>query len=460
MNELSKNTKKPIVTIPDRILSKPTKKVEIFGDELSNQIQEMVEALRGEGGVGLAANQIGYDNRILIAECPYEDRGIIPLTVFINPEIITYSDETDLADEGCLSIPPIELETERSKKLKVKYQDELGKSHKIAPKGFLARILQHEVDHLNGILFTDRVREKYLKDFPELKKEKIVFVGSGEFAEIILKGLIVLGLDIKLVITEKAKLAGRNNEIKFTNVCKLAKSFNLPLLETENINNDLEQIKKINASLMILSDFGQILSPEILTSCARGALNLHPSLLPKYRGSTPIQSAILAGDKETGVSLIQMAPKIDEGPVLAQIKTEIYNDDNSLILEKRLAISAVKLLFHGLPRFVSDKLKPMTQKEKDVVATKKLKKEDGLIDWNKPLEEIDRKIRAYFPWPGTYTFIENKRLIIHQAHFEENKIILDVVQPEGKLPMSFTDFLKGFHGQHPDWFKKISNEIS
>ncbi|MEI6040428.1 MAG: methionyl-tRNA formyltransferase [Candidatus Berkelbacteria bacterium] len=455
MKKPSNNSIPKIITVPDKSLAKPTQKVVNFDESLNEQIEKMVIALRSEAGVGLAANQLGYNNRILIAECPYEDRGLIPLTVFINPEIIEYSDETDIFDEGCLSVPPIELETERSKHLKVKYQDEKGQIHKFAPKGFLARILQHEIDHLNGILFTDRVRDKYLKDFPELKKQKIIFIGSGEFASIILKGLMMLGLNIVQVVTEKAKPAGRNKEPRPTPVFELAQVFEKNILETENINLDVKKIQSEKADLIILSDFGQILKDDILTAAKLGAINLHPSLLPKYRGATPIQTAILNGDKLTGVSLIQMVPGIDQGPLLAQIKTEIFEDENSLELEKRLAVLAVKLLFHALPRLVRNNLKPMAQNEADVIKTRKFKKEDGLIDWTKSAQEIDCQIRAFFPWPGSYTFLDDKRLIVRASHIEENKLVLDVVQPEGKLPMSFTDFLKGFKGTKPEWLNKI-----
>lgn len=427
-----------------------------FGSSaLKEQIDLMTVALRAEGGVGLAANQLGFDNSVLIVECPYKDKGLFPLTIFVNPEIVELSDETDLMDEGCLSLPPIELETERSLKLKIKYQDELGKWHKFAPKDFVARILQHETDHLNGILFTDRVREKYLNDYPELKNLKIVYIGSGDFAEIILKGLIVLGLNIPLVITEQGKPAGRDKKVKPTKVYELAKLFELDTIETSDIKTNIYNIKKIDPDLIILSDFGQIIPAEILDMPDLGALNLHPSLLPKYRGATPIQSAILSGDETTGVSLIKMVPKIDEGPILAQIKADILEDDNAQELEKRLAVSAVKLLFLALPRLVRNELKPFDQGRDDKTKTHKFKKEEGEIDWKSSPQEIDRQIRAFFPWPGTYTIIDGKRLIIQKAHLDSGKLILDLVQPEGKSPMPFTDFLRGFKRNKPKWLEKI-----
>lgn len=447
--------KPSFVTVPNKSLHATTKKVVNFDTTLGSQIKTMTEALRYEGGVGLAANQLGFDNRVVIAECPYKDRGIIPLTVFINPVISDYSPETDLLDEGCLSIPPIELETERSKKIKVKYHDEAGHIHKITPKGFLARILQHEIDHLNGILFTDRVKTKYLKDFPEIKTQKVIFIGSGEFASIILKGLLMMGVNVVQIITEKAKPAGRKKIAQPTQVHELAKLFKQDLIETENIRQNITKIKQIKPDLIILSDFGQILPNEVLEIPRLGAINLHPSLLPKYRGATPIQTAILNGDEETGVSLIKMAPKIDQGPILAQIKTEIFPHENTLELEKRLAVLAVKLLFIGLPRIFKGRFNSLVQDEAEVSKTRKFSKQDGEIDWRKSTSEIERQIRALFPWPGSYTFTGQKRLIIHQAHLDEGELILDIVQLEGKMPVTFTDFLKGYRGPKPDWFSKI-----
>ncbi len=448
------------MTVPNPSLHEPTLPVgsfELPSDELNEQIQKMTQALRAESGVGLAANQLGYRNRVLLTE--YDDpdkKDTIPYQVFINPEIVELSDEINCADEGCLSIPPIELPVERAVKIKLKAQNEQGRKIKITAKGLLSRILQHEVDHLNGILFTDRVREKYLKDFPELKKQKFVFIGSGEFGVPILKGLILLGLNIPLVITETPRPAGRNRDIKQTVVSQVAMDFKKNLIETDNIKNNIDSIKKISPDLIVLTDFGQLIPKEILDIPRLGALNLHPSLLPKYRGATPIQTAILNGDEETGVSIMKMSPEFDKGPVLAQIKVDIYNDDTAADLEKRASVEGLKLLFETLPKIIEEKLRETPQDENQAVYTHKFKKEDGEINWGKPPVEIDRQIRAFSPWPGTYTLIDNKRLLILKAHLDEKKLVLDQVQPEGKNPMAFKDFLRGFHGPKPKWFTKIS----
>jgi len=449
-----------IVTVPNPKLLGPTQRVGPFdlnSNGLLDQIEKMTQALRAEGGVGLAANQLGYNNKVIVVEFNDPDgKDNVPYQIFINPEIVELSEERECLDEGCLSVPPIELPVERAKKVKLKAQNEHGRKIKITAKGLLARILQHETDHLNNILFTDRVREKYLKDFPEIKKQKILFIGSDKFAEPILKGMILLGLNIPLVISESPKLAGRDRIIRQTAVSQLALEFNKKLIETDNIKKNIEAIKTIKPDLIILTDFGQLIPPEILAIPRLGSLNLHPSLLPKYRGATPIQTAILKGDEETGVSLMRMTPKFDKGPILAQIKTEIYHDDTAEILRKRLSVEALKLLYEVLPKILAQKIREIPQDENQASYAHKFKKEDGAIDWTKTPEEIDRQIRAFQPWPGTYSIIDNKRLIILAAHLKDDKIVLDLVQPEGKKPMIFKDFLRGYHGPKPEWLTKIS----
>src|SRR3990167_3003068 len=205
--------KKPVVTVPDPFLKQPTKKVTQFDLNIQTQIKEMLAVLRTEKGIGLAANQIGYDNNVILVEFEDPDgKEHIPFTVVINPEVISTSEEIECFEEGCLSVPQIELDVDRASKIKIKYQNEKGKIVKKTPKGLLARVLQHEIDHLNGILFTERIREQFFAKFPEMKNLKILFCGSGEFAAIVLKGLILLGFNLE-IITEKSKPAGRDGQI-------------------------------------------------------------------------------------------------------------------------------------------------------------------------------------------------------------------------------------------------------
>lgn len=447
-----------VITVPNLILKKPTNKVTVFNDELKKQVELMKKELLKADGVGLAANQIGYDNSVFVVEfSDPEEKNSIPFQVFINPKIIEESLEKENLEEGCLSVPKIELPVTRSTKIKVQAQNLEGKKIKITAKNLLAKVMLHENDHLNGIVFTERIKEELIKKYPNYKEKKIIFIGTGDFAELILRGLILTDFNIASIITESPKPAGRGGTTCDTTVAQTAKTFEKNLLETDNIKDLTDEIKKQDPDLILLTDFGQIIPPEVLEIPKIAALNIHPSLLPKYRGATPIPSAILFGEKNTGISIIQMVDQIDKGPVVTQKELEIEEFDNNETLRKRLANLALKTLLEFLPEIESGNLKPIIQDEKLATKTRKFSKEDGEIDWQKSPEELDRQIRAFHPWPGSYTFIDNKRLIIHSAFLDEGKLYLDIVQPEGKKPMEFGNFLRGYRGPLPEWFSKIGN---
>ncbi|MEA3272416.1 MAG: methionyl-tRNA formyltransferase [Patescibacteria group bacterium] len=189
-----------------------------------------------------------------------------------------------------------------------------------------------------------------------------------------------------------------------------------------------------NTDIAVVAAYGHIIPKKILEIPKFGFLNIHPSLLPKYRGPSPIQNAILNGDKETGVSIMLLDKKMDSGPILAQKKVKINENETYETLRNRLAEIGAKLLIKTLLDYVSGKIKPKPQNHKKATYTKLLKREDGKIDWSKPAEEIERMVRAYHPWPGTWTELNGKRL----------KIILNRVQLEGKKEMSLDEFLRGY----------------
>jgi len=453
--------KKPIVIVPNKQLHEPTEKVGSFDELIKNQAKEMAEFLRqnSDNGIGLSANQLGFNNQVFVVEFDDpEKKNVIPLTFFVNPQIVEKNDEIEILDEGCLSVPNIFLPTERATKIKVRAKGLDGKNFKLTAKGLFARLIQHETDHLNGVLFTDHIREKLFGKSPELKKLKIVFIGTGDFADLILEGLILLGFNIQAVITEKAKPSGRDKILSDSPVGKIAKLFNKKFIETNDISNLKSQISKLNFDLIVLADFGQIIPEAILKLPKIAAINIHPSLLPKYRGPSPIQTAILNDEKETGVSIIKMTPKIDEGSILFQEKIEIWPSDNTKSLKKRLGNLSLQMLINLLPKLQQGKIEVIHQDNSQATFTSKFTKADGEINWKKPVEKIERQIRALKSWPGTYTFIDHKRLIIHSAHLTEGKLVLDIVQPDGRKPMKWKEYLRGFRGQKPEWFKLIDNK--
>ncbi len=240
---------------------------------------------------------------------------------------------------------------------------------------------------------------------------KIIFLGTGEFGRIVL---------------EKLQKAGYGP-----------------------ISYRLEDIKKIKPDLVVVANFGRIIPKNLLDIPRYGCLNVHPSLLPKYRGPSPIQTAVLNGDKETGVTLFLMDAKVDHGPILAQRKTVIGKNETAAELSKRLAIMGGDLLIDTIPDWIKGRVKLRRQNEKRAVYTQKLVRQNGEIDWRKSVPKIERQIRAFYPWPGSHTFYKGKRLKILKARLEKNKLIIEEVQLEGKKPVSFEDFLRG----HRDFLK-------
>ncbi len=207
--------------------------------------------------------------------------------------------------------------------------------------------------------------------------------------------------------------------------------------------------------LMVVGFYGKILPKKMLEKPKFGALNVHPSLLPKYRGSSPVQTTILNGERETGVTIIQMDEEVDHGPILATREFSIYNFQFSNGIGKPTTPELYEilwglggdLLLETIPKWIAGEITPQKQDHSKATYTKKLTREDGRIDWSKPAVYIERQIRAYYPWPGAYTFWKGKRVKILKAHVERGKLVIDKLQMEGKKPTTLREFMLG----HPDF---------
>ena len=315
-------------------------------------------------------------------------------------------------------------------------------------------------------------------------------MGTPEFAErifrIIYPELKSRGFEIIAVVTTQDKPVGRKQILAPSPVKKWAIENNLLVLQPDKIRKTewIEKIKELNPELIILIAYGQIIPQEILDIPSPrqgrgkyGALNIHPSLLPYYRGASPIQSVILNGEKETGICLMIMDAEMDHGPIIGNSKFEIRNSKITYKeLSNQLTDLGADLLISTLPDYVDGKIKPQPQNHSKATFCKLIKKEDGKIDWNKSAEEIERQIRAFAEWPTAYAEIPNPKsqipnnLKILNAETLNQKtdkkigevfltdtkelavqtgngiMILKQVQPEGKKPMSAKDFLNG----HPE----------
>jgi methionyl-tRNA formyltransferase len=259
------------------------------------------------------------------------------------------------------------------------------------------------------------------------------------------------------VITETAKPSGRGRELAEPLIKKIAQDNKIAVFQPEDKVELTEIIEQIKPDLLILASYGKILPAQALESAVYGCLNVHPSILPKFRGATPIQSTILAGEKTTGVTVMEMAAQVDAGGIVSQEKVSLTGSETSPVLRERLAKLGASQLIKALPIFLSGQAKIIAQKEADVTSTKKLTKEMGEIDWSLPVEQIDRQIRALDPWPGTYTTLGEKRLKIVSAKLNSGKLELETVQLEGKNVANWQDFKRGYAKQLTNevWFSKI-----
>lgn len=259
---------------------------------------------------------------------------------------------------------------------------------------------------------------------------KIVFLGTPKIAGQVLEKLIPTQYKPQLVITGQDKHSGRSLALKANTVKLVAKKHNIA------ISYKMSDINK-NFDLAILVAYGHIIPNEILRLPKFGFVNIHPSLLPKYRGPSPITSAILAGDKTSGVTLIVLDSELDHGPIIAQKELPITETDTHDSLAKKLAILGSKLIIETLPDFLDQNITPRAQDQNLATYTEKITKQNGKIDLENPPDPqtLDRMIRAYFPWPTVWTELEGKKIKL----LPENKI-----QPEGKKPMTIKEFLNGY----------------
>ena len=304
---------------------------------------------------------------------------------------------------------------------------------------------------------------------------KILFLGTSEFAAKPLQILLEHRFNIPTVITQPDKLAGRGKKITISPVKKLAKEKNLEILQPENINTDetasIISEKKFDVGIVI--SYGQIINKNIFNIPKYGILNLHPSLLPIYRGPSPIQTALLNNDKTTGVTVIKISEKMDAGPILMQEKININKDDNYFSLHDKLSQQGGYLLVKVLENMKTNNITLTEQNEELATYCRLITKNDGFINWSDTANNIHNKIRALCKWPVAYTYYNNKLLKIHESEiYSENTDISDFspgtvirlskssfgvvtgdkkilkilkVQLQGKKIISAKDFLNGIN---------------
>jgi methionyl-tRNA formyltransferase len=244
---------------------------------------------------------------------------------------------------------------------------------------------------------------------------KIIFAGTPQFAVGALEGLIQSRHEVVAVYTQPDRPAGRGRKVTASPVKEIASSFNIPVYQPTTLSDKKEQefLADLNADVMVVAAYGLLLPKAILHAPRFGCINIHASLLPRWRGAAPIQNAILAGDPVTGISIMQMTEGLDQGPVFLQVPIPIHPIDTSQTLEERLAFTGPKALLDVLDSLESLQAKP--QDPLEVTYAGKIKKESARINWKQPAIQIERQIRAYNPWPISFAELESAIVRIWSA---------------------------------------------
>lgn len=246
---------------------------------------------------------------------------------------------------------------------------------------------------------------------------KIIFAGTPAFAEFALQALIQSSHDIVAVYTQPDRPSGRGLKLTPSPVKTLALANHLPVYQPVSLKGEAEQkdMAALQADVMIVAAYGLLLPAAVLAIPALGCINIHPSLLPRWRGAAPIQRTLYAGDKETGVTIMQMDAGLDTGPMLLQKRYHIAADETSKTLHDKLAVIGAEALIDTLTLLEQGKLQPQVQDNSLATYANKISKEEALIDWSRPAVELENEIRAFNPWPVAYTTWKEQSLRVWLA---------------------------------------------
>ncbi len=295
---------------------------------------------------------------------------------------------------------------------------------------------------------------------------KIAFMGTPSFAARSLEACFELG-EVVVVVTQPDKPRGRGQEVSFSPVKALALERGVPVLQPQKVRGTTfaDELRAFAPDVAVVTAYGKILPADVLAAPRRGCVNVHASLLPRWRGAAPIQWAIASGDAETGVCLMQMDEGMDTGGVIDRAVLPIGPADTSASLHEALAALGGEVLRRSLRRYVDGELPVVPQPELGVTHARMIQKEDGRLDWSRSAAELERRLRAFTPWPGAFCASEVGALKVTAARVgdgrgapgtvltadargvevacQEGSLWLEVLQPEGKRAMPAKDFLQG-----------------
>lgn len=301
-----------------------------------------------------------------------------------------------------------------------------------------------------------------------IKKEvSIVFMGTPDFAVPILQGLID-NYKVRAVVTQPDKPVGRNGEFKPSPIKKLAQDNTILVLQPTNLKDEWQTITDLKPTLIVTCAYGQLIPRELLVYPIYGCINVHASLLPKLRGGAPIHRAIINGNRETGITIMHMNPRLDQGDMISQSKIDIEETDTAESMHNKLSILGKELLLSTLPSLI-DKTAPRTvQDESEATFAYNISKEDEKIHFDKLKKQIYNQIRGLNSWPGAYCLFQGKRMKVWESRLTDNnysnlfngqisdiysdgigvkvsngEIVFTVIQPEGKPKMKASDYING-----------------
>ena len=298
---------------------------------------------------------------------------------------------------------------------------------------------------------------------------KIIFMGTPAFSVPVLEGLVEKGYEVLAVVTQPDRAVGRKKEIKMTPVKEAALRHKLPVYQPEKISGseEMAELMTLGADMIVTAAFGQFL-PERLLNSVKHAVNVHASLLPKYRGGAPVHYAIIKGDQEAGVTIMEMVKKMDAGDMISQRAIPITDADNVGTMFEKLSLVGRELLLDTLPDYLAGNLKPQPQDETKVTFSPNITPEEERIDWQLSARDIFNQVRGMYPWPVAHTIWQGTRFKLHEVALADSShvngipgqviektkksliiatkkgaISLTIVQPAGKPKMSIQDFLNG-----------------
>ena len=306
-----------------------------------------------------------------------------------------------------------------------------------------------------------------VEDIEIEKKFKIVFMGTPEFSVPVLQALID-NYDVKAVVTQTDKQVGRSGKIAYSPIKKLALENDIVVLQPEKIKESYQEVIDLEPNIIITCAYGQIIPKELLDYPEYGCINVHASLLPKLRGGAPIHRAIMEGYKKTGITIMYMAPGMDDGDIITQSEVEITDTDTASTLSNKLTNLGAKLLIETLPSILEGTNTRTSQNPDEVTFAPIIKKEDERLDFSRSAKEVYNKIRGLNSFPGAYTMFEGKRMKVWESrisedYFPENLdgeivklykdgigvkvsngvVVFTTIQPEGKGKMSSSAYLNG-----------------